>query len=151
MSLSCALEKSRFVSPKEFPLAILVKMAGYVIKWFLWNSSAKRCDRLKSFVPLSRSIRTKPKPIATCSGSSFFPRLVRSLNSGFEFWLVDFNSGALVNQSQIKPKPITTCLGSFFLFTTLSSNNTKEFWLLDTNFSAYCDWFLQITVKTKKS
>lgn len=88
------------VSAKEFPLAILVKLAGYVIKWLLWNSTAKLCDRLKSFVPLSRSVRTKLKPITTCSGS-FFPRLVRSLITGFEFWLVDFNSCALVNQSQI--------------------------------------------------
>ena len=32
MSLSCALENSCFVSAKEFPLAILVKLAEYVIK-----------------------------------------------------------------------------------------------------------------------
>ena len=60
---------SRFVSLNEFPLAILLNIAGYVNKWLLWNSTAKLCDGAKSFLPLWWSIRTKLKPTATCWGS----------------------------------------------------------------------------------
>lgn len=60
---------SRFVSLNEFPLAILLKIAGYVNKWLLWNSTAKLCDGVKSFLPLWWSMKTKLKPTATCWGS----------------------------------------------------------------------------------
>lgn len=60
---------SRFVSLNEFPLAILLKIAGYVNKWLLWNSTAKLYDGVKSFLPLWWSMRTKLKPTATCWGS----------------------------------------------------------------------------------
>lgn len=50
---------SRFVSLNEFPLTILLNIAGYVNKWLLWNSTAKLCDGAKSFLPLWWSIRTK--------------------------------------------------------------------------------------------
>ena len=56
---------SRFVSLNEFPLTILLKITGYVNKWMLWNSTAKLCDGVKSFLPLWWSIRTKLKPTAT--------------------------------------------------------------------------------------
>ena len=58
----------------ELPLCFPKGISFGLFLWWLWNSTVKLCNRLKSFAPLSRSIRTKLKPIGTCSALALFSR-----------------------------------------------------------------------------